>query len=86
MKTEMETNMENPCFDSSTKTSCPDRHGGCFATCDKWAKYVEERNKKYNRRRKEVIGAVDASEARQVQYTRYLKKKMNSRQRRYGHE
>lgn len=86
MRTEMETNMENPCFDSSTKTSCPDRHGRCQVECKRWAEYVEKRNKHYEQRRKEVAGAVDASEARQVRYTRYLKKKMKSRQRRYGHE
>ena len=72
--------MENPCFDSSTKTDCPDRHGGCSATCERWAEYVEKRNKNYKKRHMEVAGANDACRVRNVRYVRYLKKKMSSRQ------
>jgi hypothetical protein len=77
--------MENPCFDSSTKTDCPDRHGGCHIECERWAEYVEKRNKHYEQRHKEVNGAVDASKAREDRHTRYLKAKMRDRQRKYGH-
>lgn len=71
--------MENPCFDSSTKTDCPDRHGGCSVTCERWAKYVEERNRRYEQRQKEVSAAVGASEARKNRYVRGLRHKMKSR-------
>lgn len=26
---------------------CPDRKGGCAVTCEKWAAYVKERDKRY---------------------------------------
>ena len=44
--------IENPCYDKTTKTSCPNRHGGCANTCSKWAEYVSERDKDYARRRR----------------------------------
>ena len=39
--------MDNPCYNKSTKTDCPDRTEGCAITCPKWTKYVEERDKYY---------------------------------------
>lgn len=37
----------NPCYDEKTHTSCSDRRAGCGGTCEKWAAYVEKRNKEY---------------------------------------
>jgi hypothetical protein len=39
--------MLNPCYDEATHTDCPNRRGGCAVNCKKWAKYCEERNKRY---------------------------------------
>lgn len=30
--------------------NCPDRHGGCAVTCEKWQKYEKERNANYEER------------------------------------
>ena len=36
-----------PCYDTITKTDCPDRKLGCHDTCEKWAKYEKKRNARY---------------------------------------
>lgn len=59
--------MESPCFDKKTKTDCPDRHKGCANTCSRWATYVSERDKEYQRRRRmsDANGAlIDSMSAR----------------------
>lgn len=42
--------MKNPCYDSATKTDCPERCAGCGATCDKWKKYEESKKEIYKDR------------------------------------
>lgn len=37
----------SPCYDTVTKTDCPNRSAGCQAICPKWALYLEQRNAKY---------------------------------------
>lgn len=39
--------MKNPCYDETTKTSCPKRCAGCSINCEEWAKYTEERSERY---------------------------------------
>lgn len=45
--------MDNPCYDKTTKTDCPERYPGCGATCEKWAAYVVERDAEYIKRHRE---------------------------------
>jgi hypothetical protein len=51
--------LDNPCYDKSTKTSCPHRKVGCAATCEEWSRYLEERDKEYKRRLQQRV-ALDA--------------------------
>lgn len=49
----------NPAFSRNTlrqpcQKDCPDRRAKCSATCEKWLRYVEERNKRYEERLKGV--------------------------------
>lgn len=46
--------MYPPCYDRATKTDCPKRTETCKLNCPKWAKYLEERDKEYERRRIEA--------------------------------
>lgn len=41
--------LRQPCL-----PDCPDRAAKCAATCEKWLRYVEERNKRYKDRLKGV--------------------------------
>lgn len=38
---------KSPCFNTITRTDCPNRHEGCAAQCPNWAKYTEERDAEY---------------------------------------
>ena len=42
--------MDNPCYDKTTKTDCPERYPGCGADCPKWAAYVVKRDAEYIQR------------------------------------
>ena len=44
--------VKNPCYSPETG-NCPDRKAGCSATCEKWRKHKEARNKIYEERAKE---------------------------------
>lgn len=37
--------MENPCYNSQTKESCPERCQGCAVTCKAWAVYLVKRDR-----------------------------------------
>lgn len=39
-----------PCYDVVTKQDCPRRSATCRIFCPEWKKYVEERDKEYERR------------------------------------
>ena len=74
--------MTSPCFNVETRTDCPDRRGGCAATCKKWAKYVEARNKDYEKRQQvgEVTDTINQLYYyNQARYLRQKAKKMNRR-------
>ena len=61
--------MRNPCYNPETKTSCPARRPGCAVDCVEWAEYVEERDKRYEARRREkeiTDGVVDISRRRKL--------------------
>lgn len=45
--------MENPCYNRRTKESCPNRHGGCSVTCEKWQEYLSRRNQRYQEKAQE---------------------------------
>lgn len=46
--------MKNPCYNEQTKTDCPKRSQSCRLDCPKWAAYLIERDKEYERRRIEA--------------------------------
>ena len=60
--------MRNPCFDTKTKTDCPDRKIGCNKDCEKWDKWCKERNKNYTRRRMEFLTDTDEIKSRCRRY------------------
>ena len=69
--------IDNPCYDKIAKTDCPDRHQGCSVTCSKWAIYLSERNKDYERRKRiaEANNAIiDSGNAREALRQRQLMK------------
>ena len=37
----------SPCYDYSTKTSCPRRKAGCAVDCPEWNDYMHRRNELY---------------------------------------
>ena len=41
--------LKHPCV-----KDCPDRKAACAVTCEKWKRYVEERDKVYKKRVKET--------------------------------
>lgn len=45
--------IKNPCYNTTTKTDCPDRSLGCAARCPKWAEYVKQRDAMYQQRNRE---------------------------------
>lgn len=71
--------MDNPCYNRATKTDCPNRHCGCASDCSKWAEYVLERNKEYQRRRR-IADARDAViDSRSVKTARWYRNIMKDR-------
>ena len=74
--------MKSPCFNEETQTDCPDRCGGCAAKCEKWAAYVEVRNKEYEERKR--IGDANDTINRIYYYnqSRYLRTKARKANRR----
>lgn len=63
----------SPCYNPKTKIDCPDRSAGCSATCPKWAKYVEERNKVYAERMVTSRAFNDNSAVAQNRRIKYFK-------------
>lgn len=55
--------MNNPCFDTKTRQSCPDRHCGCAIKCEKWAEYLKKREYIYKKRDLERDANVTTYEA-----------------------
>ena len=49
--------MKNPCYDTATKTGCPNRCAGCAVGCPEWKKFMEEKEQFYKRRNAEVEAA-----------------------------
>lgn len=43
--------VQSPCFDRLTKQDCPERSENCHNDCPRWAEYVKERDKEYQRRK-----------------------------------
>lgn len=42
--------LENPCYDTKTKTDCPRRCGGCQLNCPEWKAYEVKRAELYRKR------------------------------------
>lgn len=64
--------MENPCYNTLTRTDCPNRSSGCAVNCPKWAKYVKERDENYEKR---------ALDNREVAFTHGHVQRIRKRQR-----
>ena len=47
----------NPCYDTKTKTDCPNRCQGCMLECEKWAMYELARRTVYDSRMYEALAA-----------------------------
>lgn len=60
-----------PCFDRLNKRDCPERSENCHNDCPRWAEYVKERDKGYQRRKAASL----YTEGHDKQITRGLKKK-----------
>lgn len=63
--------VQSPCFDRLTKQDCPERCENCHNDCPRWAEYVKERDKEYQRRKAASL----YTEGHDKQITRGLKKK-----------
>lgn len=63
--------VQSPCFDRLNKRDCPERSENCHNDCPRWAEYVKERDKEYQRRK----AASMYTEGHDKQITRGLKKK-----------
>lgn len=63
--------VQSPCFDRLNKRDCPERSENCHNDCPRWAEYVKERDKEYQRRK----AASMYTEGHGKQITRGLKKK-----------
>ena len=74
--------MRAPCFNEETQTDCPKRGQGCAATCEKWAKYVEARNKEYEERNKISLVNDTINKLYYYNQARYLRKKAKKMNRR----
>lgn len=63
--------VQSPCFDRLTRRDCPERCENCHNDCPRWAEYVKERDKEYQRRK----AASMYTEGFNKQITRGLKRK-----------
>lgn len=63
--------VQSPCFDRLNKRDCPERGENCHNDCPRWAEYVKERDKEYQRRKAASL----YTEGHDKQITRGLKKK-----------
>ena len=58
---------ENPCYDSNSGRSCPDRCAGCSTKCKKWKKYVSKRNSEYAKQDKDkMLDSYEITRARRL--------------------
>lgn len=71
--------LQNPCYNTQTKTDCPKRCAGCATTCPEWAKYTQERNKMYEQRAAENRAKHDAGELAHERRTRLQKNIIRNR-------
>ena len=46
---------KSPCFNTDTKTDCPNRKSGCQCNCKDWKTYTGLRNAEYEQRKKETL-------------------------------
>lgn len=70
--------MKNPCFNEETRTDCPKRCAGCAVNCPEWAKYVEERNEEYRRRKIQTDADCVIWDGRSKMYKRLAMQKLQS--------
>lgn len=68
--------LENPCYDRATKTSCPDRCGGCQLNCPKWKAYEVKRDELYRKRLIQYQANSVIGEARHDIHMKYVKKQI----------
>ena len=65
--------VQSPCFDRLNKIDCPERSENCHNDCPRWAEYVKDRDKEYQRRN----AANQYTEGHDKQITRGLKRKQS---------
>lgn len=68
--------LKNPCYDTETKTDCPDRCGGCQLNCPKWKAYLVERDELYKKRQIAYEANAPIEENKSDIHTRSMKKQM----------
>lgn len=64
---------QSPCYNRRTSTDCPNRRAGCSANCEKWQKYVNERNEEYEKRHAENRARYDLYVASDERRNKFLK-------------
>jgi hypothetical protein len=71
--------LENPCFDSTTKTSCPRRCEGCHSNCPEWKAYEVKRDEMYAKRKVKYEARAIIEDTTNRIITKNLKKKQSLR-------
>lgn len=64
--------MQNPCYNTLTKTDCPRRTAGCAVGCKEWADYVKAKDEMYLKRYNDGTQSYHRE-------SEYLKRKMKNR-------
>lgn len=72
---------DSPCYNRRTNTDCPDRKAGCSRECEKWQKYVNERNEMYEQRQAENRARYDLYVASDERRNKFLKEVGRGRKR-----
>lgn len=70
--------MKSPCYNPDTQTDCPRRSVGCAVNCPEWAKYVQERDAEYARRKAETDAKAIISENRSDRWAKGQRRKIRN--------
>lgn len=67
--------IDNPCYDSETKTDCPRRHCGCQVECPEWKEYEAKRSELYRQRAVAYRANSIIKDTKYERHDKFLKKK-----------
>lgn len=67
--------IDNPCYDSETKTDCPRRCGGCQVDCPEWKEYEAKRAELYRQRAVQYRANSIIKDIKYERHDKFLKKK-----------